>query len=281
MNLRHPAALALTMVVVVVVVGACQASGSSAPASVAPPSVPATTSPLGSSSAPSGPAPSASDPGGGIDPDWVTRPALTCGDNDRLFPPEALAGPGLAELGMDPAAEVLRTTIAGTGDYPFPDAGWYRVLDDPGGVTFVARGDAATPWVTVTVGVLGGALQATEYGQCTLAIAAPDGVTFARWWLDPAGPPVTPESTELAILLRERACASGKEPIGRVLAPTIITTPDAFEVAIGIRKTPGGADCPGNPAFAMGLALPEPLGSRGLFDASQYPARPVTTEDPG
>lgn len=211
----------------------------------------------------------------------MTRPALTCGANDRLFPPEALAGPGLAELGVDPAAEVLRATIAGTTGYPFPDVGWHRVIDDRGGVTFVATGDAQTPWVTVTAGVLGGVLQATEYGQCTLAIAAPDGVTFARWWLDPAGPPVTPESTELSILLRERACASGKEPVGRVLAPTIVTTPEAFDIAIGIRLTPGGSDCQGNPAFAMELVLPEPLGMRGLFDASQYPPRPVTTEDPG
>lgn len=30
----------------------------------------------------------------------------------------------------------------------------------------------------------------------------------------------------------------------------------------------------------MRLELPEPPGSRVLFDASQYPPRPITTEDP-
>jgi len=221
------------------------------------------------------------DIGATIDPDWITRPALTCGDPERRFPPEALAGLGIAELGMDPPAAVLRTTIAEVPDFPFPDLGWHRVIDDPMGVTFVARGDAETPWVMVNVGQLAGALQATEYGQCRLGIAAPVGVSLATWWLDPDGPPLTPESTEVAILLRETDCASGRPPDGRVLAPTIVMTPDAFEVAIGIRKQLTGQECQGNPNYPTRIVLPEPIGARGLFDASAFPPRPVTTEDPG
>jgi hypothetical protein len=221
------------------------------------------------------------DIGATIDPDWITRPALTCGDRERRFPPEALDGPGLAELGLDPAAAVLRTTIAEVPDFPFPDLGWHRVIDDPMGVTFVARGDAGTPWVMVTVGQLAGALQATAYGQCRLGIATPDGVSLATWWLDPAGPPLTPESTEVAILLRERDCASGRPPEGRVLTPTIVMTPDAFQVAIGIRKQLTDQDCQGNPNYPTRIVLPEPIGARGLFDASAFPPRTVTTEDPG
>lgn len=86
-----------------------------------------------------------------IDPAWVTRPALTCGDNKRLFPPETLEGPGIAEFGLDPASAVLRTTIADTPDY-YPDSGWHRVLESPDGVTFVARGNPETPWFGVTIG---------------------------------------------------------------------------------------------------------------------------------
>lgn len=214
-----------------------------------------------------------------IDPAWVTRPALTCGDNKRLFPPEALEGPGIAEFGLDPASAVLRTTIADTPDY-YPDSGWHRVLESPDGVTFVARGNPETPWFEVTVGQFDGKLQPVTQGQCTLAIAAPGGVTFARWWLDPDAPPPAAESTRIAILLREQACASGRPPEGRVLDPTIVPTSDAIEVAIGIRQR-GNADCPGNPAYAMQLVLPEAIGSRRLLDASQFPPRPVTTEDPG
>lgn len=215
------------------------------------------------------------------DPTWITRPALTCGEPDRLFPPEALQGPGLAELGPDPAAAVLRAVIAG---YPpetrFPESGWHRVVDRPDGVTFMARGDAATPWWAVTVGDLAGTLQATGEGQCWLAIAPPNGVTLAQWWLDPDGAVVTPETTKLAVLLRERACASGKPPEGRVMEPTIVMATESIVIAIGIQKQLTGQDCPGNPAFAFEVVLPEAIGARELFDASEFPPRPITSTDP-
>ena len=215
-----------------------------------------------------------------IDPNAVTRPALTCGDAGQIFSPEALQGPGLAELGPDPAAEVLRTVIAEEG-LGFPTSGWHRVVDQVDGVTFVAKGDAETPWWAVTVGELGGTLQATGYGQCNLGIVAPDGVSFARWWLDPDSPAITPASTTIDILLREQACASGRSPEGRVLVPTIVTTGESIVIAVGIQKRPGGQDCPGNPAFPVELELPDAIGSRSLFDASEFPPRPVTSADPG
>lgn len=146
---------------------------------------------------------------------------------------------------------------------------------------FVARGNEETPWFEVTVGLFDGNLEATAMGQCTLAIAAPDSVSFGRWWIDPAGPPITPEKTSLAILIREQGCASGKPPEGRVLEPTIIATAESIQVAIGIRKQTTDQDCPANPAYATELVLPGRIGSRGLFDASQFPPRTVTTEDPG
>lgn len=216
-----------------------------------------------------------------IDPDWLTRPALTCGEPDRLFPPAALERPGLAEFGSDPAAAVLRTVLTEGGpESTFPQSGWHRVVDRPDGVTFIAKGDAETPWWVVTVGELGGTLQATEYGQCHLSVAPPAGVTLAQWWLDPDGPGITATTTTLAILLRERACASGRPPEGRVLEPTIVTTAESIVVAIGVHKRPGGQDCPGNPAFALELGLPEAVGARELLDASEYPPRPVTSIDP-
>jgi hypothetical protein len=256
-------------------VSGCEAASSPGVSSPVPTHPASPPPPARSGSAP----PTGTDTGGGLDPEWVTRPALTCGDNKRLFPPEALKGPGLAELGLDPASAVLRTTIGDTPNY-LSDQGWHRVLQSPDGVTFVAPGNAETPWFEVTVGLFDGDLQPIIQGQCTLAIAAPAGVTFARWWLDPDAPPPTAESTQLAVLLREQACASGKPPTGRVLEPTVVTRADAIEVAIGIRKQ-GNADCPGNPAHPMRLVLPEPIGARRLFDASVFPPRVVTTEDPG
>jgi len=255
--------------IVAIVIAACQ--------STAIPSAPGAPS-----GAPASPDvdPSLPDVGATIDPDWITRPALTCGDPHPLFPPDALEGLGLAEFGLDPTAAVLRSTIADTPDY-FPDSGWHRVAETPDEVLFVARGNADTPWFEVTVGLLDGNLQAIAMGQCTLAIAAPDGVSLATWWLNPDGPAITSETAELAILLRERDCASGRPPEGRVLTPTIVTTPDAFQVAIGIRKQLTDQDCQGNPNYPTRIVLPEPIGARGLFDASAFPPRPVTTEDPG
>jgi hypothetical protein len=58
-------------------------------------------------------------------------------------------------------------------------------------------------------------------------------------------------------------------------------TPDAFEVAIGIRKQLTDQECQGNPSHPTRIRLPQPIGARGLFDASAFPPRPVTTEDPG
>ena len=247
------------------------------PATVAPSGSPAPTTPPVSASAGVTAPPEA---GATLDPDWITRPALTCGD-ERRFPPEALTGAGVAELGLDPAAGVLRALLAERADPAFPDTGWHRVHEEGGEVTFVARGNADTPWVHVTVGMIDGVLQPVIQGQCHLQPVAPEGVTLAHWWLDPAAPRPTAESTEIAILVREQACASGKPPIGRVLPPTIILNDDTILVAIGVALTPGNADCPNNPSFGMVLALPEPLGARALFDAGVFPPRPVTTEDPG
>lgn len=267
-------------------IGACQ-SGAGSPSvsatassnATAGPS-PALTSTGPTSTAAASESHSSSSGSAAIDPALITRPALTCGDPQPRFSPEALEGLGLGEFGLDPAAAVLRATVADTPDY-LPDSGWYRVADGPDGVMFVARGNAATPWFEVIVGAFDGVLQAIRMGQCHLGIAAPDGVTLARWWLDPAGPPVTLETTQVAILLREQACASGRPPEGRVLPPTVVMDPDAIRVVVGITITPGGADCPGNPSYATTLSVPEPIGGRRLLDASVYPPRPVTTEDPG
>jgi hypothetical protein len=224
------------------------------------------------------PDPSPPDSGVTIDPGWITRPALTCGDPERRFPPEALGGLGLAELELDPAADVLRSILAEPLDSPFPDTGWHRVLDDPEGVTFVAAGDEATPWWTVAVGLLGGTVQATEYGECRLQPVAPDGVMLGDWWLDPDRPLPTPDSVEIAIVVRERACASAASPEGRILAPTIVVGAETIAAAIGIVQRPGAQECPGNPEYPTTLTLPEPLGNRTLLDASSYPPRTVTQE---
>ena len=145
----------------------------------------------------------------------------------------------------------------------------------------MAAGDDRIPWWQINVGDFNGVLQATEYGACQLSTTAPPDVSFGRWWLDPAAQAPSPDSREVSILVRETVCASGHSPEGRVLPPTIVVHDDAIEVTIAIRRRPGDQDCQGNPAYPMRLELPEALGARSLFDASWYPPRLATTQDPG
>ncbi|MGZ8437905.1 MAG: hypothetical protein ACXWXR_05115 [Candidatus Limnocylindrales bacterium] len=208
---------------------------------------------------------------------------LNCGDRGRDFSADALSGPGTAELGTDLAAAILRSTIAtAPEETPFPEHGWHRVLDDARGAWFVAAGDDRTPWWQITVGDFNGVLQATEYGACHLSNTAPsDDVSLGRWWLDPAAEAPSADTREVSILVRETDCASGHSPEGRVLPATFVVRDDAIDVTLAIRRRPGDQDCPANPAYSMRLELPEVLGTRRLFDASWYPPRLATTQDPG
>ena len=278
----------LARVVLILVLAGCGSASTGATASsvtstpsiaTAPPgSVPATSEP--SSAATTSPSPGSVQPT--LEPTAVEPVIVNCGDRGRDFPTAALSGPGLAELGADPPAAILRSTLAtAPAETPFPGHGWHRVLDDARGVLFVAAGTDGTTWWQVHVGILGGVLQAIDQGECRLAVTAPAGISYGRWWLDPVALPPSPETREVAILVRETACAGGHSPEGRVLAPTIVVHGDAIDVTIGIRQQPGEHDCPGNHGYRMRLKLPEALGARRLFDASSYPPRPATIQDPG
>jgi hypothetical protein len=207
---------------------------------------------------------------------------LNCGDRGRDFPADTLTGPGTAELGTDPAAAILRSTIAtAPAESPFPAHGWHRVLDDDLGAWFVAVGNERTRGWQINVGDFNGVLDATILGACHLSVAAPPDVSYGTWWLDPAAKAPSADTTELSILVRETTCASGHSPEGRVLPPSIVVHGDAIDVTIAIRLRPGDQDCPANPAYSLRLELPDALGTRSLFDASWYPPRLVTSQDPG
>lgn len=57
-------------------------------------------------------------------------------------------------------------------------------------------------------------------------------------------------------------------------------TADGTEATIGIRKQLTDLDYPANTAYPTRLVLPEPIGARGLFDASAFPPGRGTTKDP-
>jgi hypothetical protein len=109
----------------------------------------------------------------------------------------------------------------------------------------------------------------------------PDGdlvgrASLASWWLDPDAPPPTAEATRLSALIRERACASGRSPKGRVLEPQVFSGGDAVLVTVWVRDQLGAQDCQGNPTFPVEIVLTEPLGERRLLDGSEVPPRDAT-----
>ena len=89
----------------------------------------------------------------------------------------------------------------------------------------------------------------------------------AAWWVDPAAAPLRPDATTIPALIRERECASGQSPEGRVVDPVVFASADAFLVNIWVRIAPG--DCPSNRTSRSRSACP----SRSATASSSTGAR--------
>jgi hypothetical protein len=98
----------------------------------------------------------------------------------------------------------------------------------------------------------------------------------ATWALDPAFPAPGPTTTELFILVWERACSSGSPTSGRMSAPIIETAQTTVTITIGVRPRSGFATCQLPPGTAAVVTLPEPLGFRTLLDGGVVPGAPPT-----
>ncbi len=207
-----------------------------------------------------------------IDPAVIASPELTCGIDDSRFPPAALDGPG-EELAPDAAAAALREFLLTepAPAFPFPRSGWHRVAQTANRELFVVPTPSDPPWLAVAFTRPAGAWVVDAYGACALSVALPGGIGLADWWVDPAAPPPTPQSTTIAIQLMERACAGGQPPNGRVLAPVVVYRPDAIVVTVAVASIPGASDCESNPSVPLTIQLTEPLRDRTLLDGGTVP----------
>ena len=233
-----------------------------------PASAGATRSPLGPTPTPGiSPQPS-------IDPTWVTRAALWCGEGPT-FPPEALLYVG-AEFGIDDAAKALRETILhlSSPEAPLPANGWRRVWEAADQILFIAPG-AKLPWAQVLVVPSTSGWVPRTYGECHMQVAFPAGVARADWSLDPAFPPLDATTRDLHLLAVETACASGRSPQGRIASPLVLDGLQAITVVLAVQSLPGPQDCVGNPPVKVLVQLPSALGGRSLLDGSLFPARLV------
>jgi len=107
--------------------------------------------------------------------------------------------------------------------------------------------------------------------------AAPSGP--ASWWVDPVALPLADDARVISGFIRERACASGTSPEGRVLEPTIEYSAVAIIITFSVEMLPSGR-CPSNPAYPVEVHLAEPVAGRALLDGSDGPPRDATAGDP-
>ena len=202
---------------------------------------------------------------------------VTCGG--PAFPIERLAAPANAEQDAHPAAAELRRLVGSPEATDLlPRTGWRLVAEEEARMVFVADAPPGSepPLVEATVERVGGSWQATGFGQCWPMPDVGPGLGLAEFRVAPhVG--LSADLVEIDVLVTERACNSGEDARGRIVAPAIIPGPDTMFVVFAVVPRPGGHDCPSNPETPFRLVLPEPLGERTLLDGSSIPPRDATT----
>ena len=187
------------------------------------------------------------------------------------FPLEALRGPRFAERRRTLPAAALRRFIRKEGRLGggFPLRGYRQVLRSRDEALFVAGHPPRMSYVRMERE--DGRWSHNQYGECRLEPVHPTGEA-AGWRVDPDAPP-RPDSTEVALLVTERSCASGQPATGRIEEPLVFTDARRVVVSVFVRHAEGGQECPGNPETPYVLRLAEPLGDRQLLDGGVVPAR--------
>jgi hypothetical protein len=108
----------------------------------------------------------------------------------------------------------------------------------------------------------------TSSASCTLALD-PAPLTSAVVALDPAAA-TDADSTQLALLVTERECNSGRDAEGRIELVSLQETADAVIVRIAVSPHTEDAahTCQSNPPTPFTVELAEPLGDREVLDGS-------------
>lgn len=150
-----------------------------------------------------------------------------------------------------------------------------RELEEPvdhGGGDIRTHESLSLERITGASNVPDGTWMLTSAGPCAPRLVDDTGLEAADVTL--ADTPAQETST-LDLLVRERACASGRAAEGRTEVE-LEETAEQVRLRVGVRPLRGGQDCPSNPATPLTVMLAEPLGDREVVDVSVVPARPVT-----
>lgn len=203
---------------------------------------------------------------------------LTCG-GPRTFPASALEAPTGAEKQAGLEFDALRAALARFGPEFVGSSKltWQLAQRDETGAIFLARTgllDGVPAWLSVEVENGPTGWQPSGMGDCTPHVVLSDEFGPATWALDPAFPAPTAESTQLHVLVSERACASGSPTTGRMSPPVVVAAAESVTITIGVRPLGGVQTCPLPPGTPAIVTLPEPLGKRVLLDGGRVPPAP-------
>lgn len=205
---------------------------------------------------------------------------LTCGGSNS-FPHSALVEPIPIESADHPAARAAIDLFDDDGGDLGMELG--SMFGDDPELFVLDIGDDEAQFATIEADGLPGAnvrvdrvdgdvWRATGFGGgCNnLSVAYPAGLNQVEINLDPDNLP-TPDQTEIALLVTERACASGQPMGDRLLEPQIIEETDRILLVFAAAVNPGDANCPGNPSTSVTVTLTAPLGDRDLLDGGTFP----------
>jgi hypothetical protein len=224
---------------------------------------------------------------GGLPPETAQLPAgvdpgtaalnVTCGG--PAFPAAVIGQVGAAESADGPEAAALRALLRMPEARDLlPGTGWTLAVRQETLVVFIAPAPPGSepPLVEATLELVDGAWQTRGFGQCWPQADVGPGLGLASYRVAPHEE-LSPEVTEIDVLVTERACNSGADARGRVVRPGVILGAESVTVVFAVVPRGGDHDCPSNPETPVLLELPEPLGDRQLLDGSSVPPRDATT----
>lgn len=202
---------------------------------------------------------------------------LTC--DNRPFPVEGLEAPTGAEAQTGPEFDALRAALMKFGsEFPGSETwSWRRAGGDATWAIFLADTGASEPprWASVDIEYRPNGWQPQGMGQCDPHVVLSEEFGPASWALDPSFPTPDRTTTELHILVWERACSSGAPATGRMSAPVFEYSATTVTITIGVRPRVAaegeGMACPMPPGTPASLRLSELLGERTLLDGGQVP----------
>jgi hypothetical protein len=219
------------------------------------------------------PSPSAS---AAIDPEAALSTVICGGPS---FPIEVLSQRGEAQDGDDPAAAALRALLTTPeASVILPATGWIQAVRTETTSFYIAQAPAGAepPFVQAELELRDGTWRMVGFGQCWPMVDVGPDLGLAEFSVDPSVT-LTPEMTEVPVLVTERACTGSASSEGRIVEPAVVESDTSVVVVFAVVPLEGDAfTCPGNPSTAYLLELPSPLGGRALLDGSSVPPRDAT-----